>query len=230
MTRLPAATLATEGLSPLTHWYSDGAGNSTFGVSALFPIPAEDLIATNVRSFDVKALDPNSSLYSTMIGGNTTPQYVDLGYAMQFKPAGSLVTHDGELTQTTAVGEAPTFGHEGRIPPFTADNRVDPQWPNQVWTTTPWAPNNIGDNATGVVRLRRVWDSWSTTYTRAPATPINPFQGAPFARPTYPSYPPPYPSPLLGLRIQIRLYDQPETGGTPRAKQLTITQDFTDKL
>ncbi len=29
---------------------------------------------------------------------------------------------------------------------------------------------NIGDDTPGVVRLRRVWDSWSTEYSQAPGT------------------------------------------------------------
>lgn len=236
MTRLP--NRVPEWLSPMNHWYSDGAGSSAFAGTVPVYLPADDLIASNVRSFDVKALDPNAVLYSSpanfgagnSLNANTTPQYVDLGYAYQFKTT-RFQTPDGDWTVGTEPGEEVTFGHEGRIPPFRADNRVDPQYPVQSWVVgLPKPPNNIGDDGMNVVRLRRVWDTWSTTYTRAPATPTNPFQGAPFARPTYPSYPPPYPSPLYGIRIQIRLYEQPESGGVTRTKSLTITQDFTDKL
>ena len=82
-----------------------------------------------------------------------------------------------------------------------------------------------------MVRLRRVWDSWSTEYTQAPGTGVNPARpvfpaGPPFAPPIYPSYPPPYPAPLRGIQIQIRVTDPTNQ----RVKTLTIRQDFTDKL
>jgi hypothetical protein len=87
--------------------------------------------------------------------------------------------------------------------------------------------------------LRRVWDSWSTEYTQAPGTGVNPAgpvgtpfpaanfpAGPPLAPPIYPSYPPPYPAPLRGIQIQIRVTDPTNQ----RVKTLTIRQDFTDKL
>ena len=123
-----------------------------------------------------------------------------------------------------------SFAHEGRIPPllgttastgalggFTnGDNRADPQ-----------SGINLGDNSAGVLRLRRVWDSWSTDYSFAPSAPTDPFfSQAAGNPPTYPSYPPPYEQPLRAIQIRIRLAD-------PRgqyAKALTIRQDFTDQL
>jgi hypothetical protein len=122
-----------------------------------------------------------------------------------------------------------TFGHEGRIPPLTTDLRFDSQYPGFA----------IGDDdpkGIGVVRLRRVWDSWSTSYSNVPSTTIlspssipqngMPFSGATGGRPPMPSYPAPYPAPLRGLQIQIRVVD-PEN---QHLKTLTIRQDFTDKL
>jgi hypothetical protein len=44
--------------------------------------------------------------------------------------------------------------------------------------------------------------------------------------PIYPSYPAPYPMPLRGLQIQIRVVDP----RNERVKVLTIRQDFSDKL
>ena len=131
-----------------------------------------------------------------------------------------------------------TFAHEGRIPPLQDDLRFDAQYgavpagyyaaPNNAYT------GNIGDDNPAVVRLRRVWDSWSTEYTQAPGTGVNPAgsaapffpAGPPLAPPIYPSYPPPYPAPLRGIQIQIRVTDPTNQ----RVKTLTIRQDFTDKL
>ena len=142
-----------------------------------------------------------------------------------------------------------TFAHEGRVPPLFLDNRLDPQFPNTTYqvpiggingppggTTTAQYPlinqnylSNVGDNSSGVFRLRRVWDSWSTDYSQAPATGVNPNgfpAGPPYSPPIYPSYPPPYPAPLRGIQIQIRVTDPTNQ----RVKTLTIRQDFTDKL
>jgi hypothetical protein len=78
--------------------------------------------------------------------------------------------------------------------------------------------------------MRRVWDTWSTTYTQAPAVDVNlrgsTLQPFPLDRPIYPSYPPPYPQPLRGIQIQIRVSD----AKSERVKVLTIRQDFSDKL
>jgi hypothetical protein len=125
------------------------------------------------------------------------------------------------------------------MPPLVADNRLDAQYPNPTYGSgysaqyAGIAPNyssNIGDDNTGIVRLRRVWDSWSTDYSMAPAKGFDPTTkapiGPPFSPPVYPSYPPPYPAPLRGLQIQLRVQDP--TG--KYVKSLTIRQDFTDKL
>jgi len=141
-----------------------------------------------------------------------------------------------------------TFAHEGRMPPLQNDNRLDASYPNPNYTNwsvpypnanytyVPQYPNftnysgNVGDSNNGIVRLRRVWDSWSTDYSRAPANGVNNTTGfpvgPPYWPPIYPSYPPPYPAPLRGIQIQIRVTDPTNQ----RIKTLTIRQDFTDKL
>jgi len=130
--------------------------------------------------------------------------------------------------------------HEGRIPPLgndpsnpvIDDNRFDPQALEFNLSF------NVGHNLPGVIRLRRVWDSWSTDYTRAPASGFDPVTKEPRGllgkptdlpsgrRPIYPSYPPPYEMPLRGIQIQIRVVDP----RNERIKVLTIRQDFSDKL
>jgi type II secretory pathway component PulJ len=175
----------------------------------------DDLLATGVRSFDVKAFDPAApAVFGAAIAAEG---YFDLGYA--------------QLSAGTdpSIGHLLTFGHEGRMPPLIADNRVDPQWPILPANRPPLvagADNNIGDNAPGTIRIQRVFDTWSTDYTNAPSVPADPRLGPPFANPVYPSYPPPYPAPLRGIQIHIRLSDP----GNSRVKSLTIKQDFTDKL
>jgi type II secretory pathway pseudopilin PulG len=149
-----------------------------------------------------------------------------------------------------------TFAHEGRMPPLVEDNRLDASYPNPNYTnwTVPYPTigytyipqypaisanysSNVGDDNPAVARLRRVWDSWSTEYTQAPGTGVAPPAavapytalfpvGPSFSPPVYPSYPPPYPAPLRGIQIQIRITDPTNQ----RIKILTIRQDFTDKL
>ena len=227
-----------EWLPGQNHWYSDIPQPPPANYRSFIPPAAswqDDLIATNVRSFDVKALDPNTFLYSYLYGqllgiapdpANVTPRYVDLGYAADIPPS-------IRNSNVTEVGEVVTFGHEGRIPPLTTDSRFDYQTENS--SAYPF-PLPIGDDGVNrpVIRLSRVWDSWSTDYSNAPISSINPFEAGPLAdtslgysrRPLYPSYPPPYPSPLYGIQIRIRL----AAPDGSRAKDLTIRQDFSGKL
>ena len=90
---------------------------------------------------------------------------------------------------------------------------------------------NIGDDSHGIVRLRRVWDSWSTDYSQAPRTGVASLQRRlpgqatrsrrrsirRIRRRTRPRSADP---------IQIRVVDPTNQ----RIKSLTIRQDFTDKL
>ncbi len=78
------------------------------------------------------------------------------------------------------------------------------------------------------MRLTRVWDSWSTDYTtgRGYTSDIYLNQNSPAVNTIYPLFPAPYPTPLRGIQIQIRL-------ASPRGekvKSITIRVDFTDKL
>ncbi len=174
----------------------------------------DDLLMTGVRSFDVKAYD------------DVAGQYVDLGYSgfvTGVGTPGTLSANNQAIAQQLLL----TFGHEGRIPPLTSDYRADSQYP----ALNP----NLGDDQSGVIRLRRVYDTWSTDYSQVTTSGIDvngnligpPFgiaSGYPY--PIYPSYPPPYPIPMRGLQVQVRVID-------PRneyIKVLTIRQDFTDKL
>jgi hypothetical protein len=230
--------------------YNDGAGLSLFagnGSTTLGSNPVwtygwdDDLLMTNVRSFDVKAYD------------NTFPGYVDLGWgddlrlysgAAQSAPppfltgiptlTPPLFTWLG-TTYTNPMVLNQTLAHEGRMPPLVTDHRLDAQFPNPFYPTPQYSSftgytSNVGDNNTAVVRLRRVWDSWSTDYTQAPATGLDPITklplGPPWSPPVLPSYPPPYPAPLRGIQIQIRVNDT----RNQRVKTLTIRQDFSDKL
>ncbi len=116
------------------------------------------------------------------------------------------------------------------MPPLTTDQRYDAQFGPQSYTGVNYT-GNIGDNQSGIVRLRRVWDSWSTEYSQAPATGQNVNNnafpaGPPFTPPIYPSYPPPYPAQLRAIQIHIRVADPKNQ----HVKSLTLRQDFTEKL
>ena len=89
---------------------------------------------------------------------------------------------------------------------------------------------NIGDDSPGVVRLRRVWDSWSTAYSQAPRHGLNDehrFSGGPAVFAAGLSVvSAALPAPLRGIQIQIRVADPTNQ----RVKSLTIRQDFTGQL
>lgn len=233
----------------------NGANSSWFwqaGPASLWNTSWEDdLLATGVRSFDVKAYDP------------ALGQYQDLGWGDDLRVSGPLlgVTDPpflyGNFDFLTRGNNAPAYlllpatgtffdllnqsmAHEGRIPPRVADNRLDAQFPNSSYRNPgsffpqyaafPLYSSNIGDDSPAVIRLRRVWDTWSTDYTRVPANGVDSTTGfptgPPFTPPVYPSYPPPYPAPLRGIQIQIRVVDPTNS----YIKVLTIRQDFSDKL
>lgn len=198
--------------------FSDNAGSSKFTPPAM--AWEDDLLVTDVRSFDVKAYDPAAQCAT--VASPTPADYVNLGSG--YFDLGYQTAYVPGLVNVTPPGMLKTFGHEGRIPPLVADNRADPHW-------SPFYNRNIGDDGTEpgsipVLRLRRVFDTWSTDYTQAPDVPLNPLLGPPSAPPVYPSYPPPYAAPLRGLQIQLRITDPDQT----HIRVLTIRHDFSDRL
>jgi len=190
--------------------YNDGAGTTQFTTPA--SVFRDDVIMQGVRSFDVKVYD------------NSVASYVDLGYSNYVDGVTAALVPGGVAAQAQFAVEnlLPTMGHEGRIPPLTTDFRADPNNPQ-------WLPN-LGDDAAGLTRLRRVWDTWSTDYSNAPTNCILlgvlPLQmaGPPISQPIYPSYPPPYTASLRGLQIQIRVVDP----RNERIKVLTIRHSFSN--
>ena len=208
----PGLSLQNRALLPPQYDQPFSDANTNAPAVNLFSMPPgavyeDDLLASNVRSFDVKGFDLHAYYFNDATGNPLPPGYYDLGY------------YAASLANNTPPPALLTLGHEGRIPPLQADNRADAQFPNLL--------PNIGDNTQGVVRLRRVWDSWSTSYTNVPALPANPMNGPLMGKPpVYPSYPAPYPVPLRGLQIQLRVTD----GNNQRIKTLTIHVDFNDKL
>ena len=176
----------------------------------------DDLIATNVRSFDVKAYEGLPDIQS----------YVDLGYLATMTGGTSIApTGTGPFAPsqtTTFTNWLQGFGHEGRMPPLSSDYRLDAQYPFIPGV----GPRYLGDDDTGVIRLRRVWDSWSTDYSAVDAKTIDPLTAPPFQPAPRPSYPAPYPAPLRGIQIQIRVTDPRQE----RVRTITIHQDFTSKL
>jgi hypothetical protein len=176
----------------------------------------DDLIATNVRSFDVKAYEAMPEIQS----------YVDLGY-MATPTGGTSIGRPGlsptnPAHTTTLSNWLLGFGHEGRMPPLTTDFRMDSQYPFIPGV----GPRYVGDDDAGVVRLRRVWDTWSTEYSAVNAKTLDPLTAPPFQVAPRPSYPAPYPAPLRGIQIQIRMTDPREE----RVRTITIHHDFTGKL
>ena len=205
------------------------------------PLWEDDLLQTNVRSFDIKAYDTYAAYYniqsgpSTYTNGPFSAGYQDLGYGSTGLagsggissstyiggPNGTGVTSQTAVLWQAVGGEPVGFGHEGRIPPLPTDFRYQPG-----------RAFNVGNANPAVQRLTRVWDSWSTTYSGSPTPSVIPNSdvlgnnATKYDPPIYPSFPPPYPSPLRGIQIQIRIADP----RNERAKTITIRHDFTDRL
>jgi type II secretory pathway pseudopilin PulG len=231
-TFLPPVTMTGTTATPFG---SDGAGSKSFVANPTAPnhVWEDDLIMTHVRSFDVKAYDPNASLYNQTSGTFFSAGYHDLGYGSLNAAtgntnlaAGSTVYGPNGLGGTSGTNQVgvgfqgvnaePTgFGHEGRIPPLPGDFRLHPR-----------RGFNIGDPSAGVTRLTHTFDTWSTDYVNAPDSDIDLNGLSANSPPIYPSFPPPYPSPLRGIQIQVRVTD----ARNERTKVLTIRHDFTDKL
>jgi hypothetical protein len=209
--------------------FNDGFGSNSFGSNTPVwrALPEDDLILTGVRSFDIKALETRRYFKIDPANPDLPPQtaYVDLGY-------GNLA--DGlPIVNNVRSAQVPSdipgyywdlsemLAHEGRIPPLPTDLRGDGYWTN-IGQADPSLTNRI-------IRLRRVWDSWSTRYSSNRKKEVG---GSVFApNPPYgpqalPSYPAPYPAPLKGLQIQIRVVDPQNQ----RMRSLTIRLDFTDRL
>ncbi len=210
---LPPLTDPVLGIQPFTEQPTP-AGSTTFSTEMGYDVFQDDLIMTGVRSFDVKIYD------------DAVPGYVDLGYSSFLDGVSPIILANARI----GTSLLDTFGHEGRIPPLQEDYRIDPQG------SLKWGLSlNIGDNQTGIQRLRRVYDTWSTDYSQVIATGFDPSGTSPNGMigpplgtglPAYPSYPPPYPLPLRGIQIQIRLVDP----RNEHIKTLTIRQNFTNKF
>jgi type II secretory pathway component PulJ len=251
-TFLPQVTNYGTGVQPYGY---DNAGSNNFIASSIATPAAEatlwqdDLILTNVRSFDVKAFDPNAPLYNTSVGTYLSTGYWDLGYAglspstyapnyastsTIWGPNGQGAGSVQKAVPFQAINSEPQgFGHEGRIPPLPGDYRLDPRrpfinnpYPNAYTPLSGTVANNIGDPSPGVTRLTHTFDTWSTDYTNAPTSDIFLWEQSQYTAPVMPAFPPPYPSPLRGIQIQIRVTDP----RNERTKVLTIRHDFSDKL
>jgi prepilin-type N-terminal cleavage/methylation domain-containing protein len=224
----------------------------------------DDLIMTGVRSFDIKAYDSTIGSFvdlgwgddarfsASILGGTGSPPYpmpnLHPFLSGNYDFLTGLYPTNGDPLHLYVNGAyvdlLQSMAHEGRMPPLLEDNRFDAQFGVQYYPGNLYTGyngnsynGNIGNDGVSVVRLRRVWDSWSTDYTNAPAYAIKNDDlgggsllslpvGPPYRPPIYPSYPPPYPAPLRGIQIQIRVVDPTNQ----RVKQMTIRHDFTDRL
>src|SRR5262249_22207387 len=152
-------------------------------------------VMTNVRSFDVKAYDNAFAGYADLGWADDLRLWLPYQNYQDFiNPNGvpPAITSTPSLTVWPPLSTAgsvfdtlgQTLAHEGRMPPITNDLRFDAQFgvaanylgAGSAFLTAnggTYNNGNVGDDATGVIRLRRVWDSWSTAYSQAPAHGLN---------------------------------------------------------
>ncbi len=212
---------------------------------------AEDVILTNVISFDVKVWNPCWVPYSTTNGGATQgwlpPQYVDLGQNVFSDPNGgsqSVYVNYGHNFSTTPN---PPNGGVGGIG-FCSTGKYGGQNAEKLVSTANYSNDSLN---TLVSVATQAWngslmpcqyDSWTIDYEQNagkyrsttlsnyyvdPATPnaIRPGAGMDSANRTDSSKwecPPPYDTELKSIQVTIRCFE-------PRSKyirQVRITQDF----
>ena len=170
--------------------FSDAVGYDTImslflaggaGIDPVWSVSWEDdLIMTGVRSFDVKAYD------------NSFAGYADLGWADDLRlylpyttpPAVPSWPHlDASVHCLAPHCHGPdqphAFDDGARGPHAPFDHRLAVGCRPQRICRYPYTAynnynGNIGDDTAGVVRMRRIWDTWSTEYTQAPATGVAP--------------------------------------------------------
>lgn len=171
---------------------------------------------------------PPASASAVTLSSATPPLLGSLGATSVVGSGGTLLPFATFTWPPTAVGNVwklydQTLAHEGRMPPLAFDRRHDPR--SGINLGDDVQSGNIGNQT---IRLRRVYDTWSTDYSNAPSSGVNPANGSPigvpFGLPIYPSYPAPYPVKLRGVQIQVRVVDPK----SERLKVLTIRQNFDD--
>ncbi len=173
----------------------------------------DDILMTNVLAFDVQVYDPKAPIY---VVNSVALEPRDPGYANQLQ-AGSSVTTGGYAD----LGYMFNKSYLGGNPPVLADR------PN----------SKSGYSASGTPRPPFVYDTWSMHYeadgVQQYATVADAMtngldddtSGAGFGivddqgeADTLA----PYPTPLRGLRITIRVYEP----GSQQIRQVTVVQDF----
>ena len=153
---------------------------------------------TGVRSFDIKAYDNSLAGYADLGWGDDlrlTSQLVQpacgSGYGTWQPPTWLATTmpFSGPTSRRPCVLQQRQVQHaDPDLRPRGADAAAGQTTTASTPSTGSVLPaprllsrptatsytGNIGDDNPAVVRLRRVWDSWSTEYTQAPGTGVNP--------------------------------------------------------
>jgi len=191
----------------------------------------EDIILTNVISFDVKVWNPYWIPLAGAAPGSTDnwapPQYVDLGQDVFFNPTTNTMSsinngYSGGAPFTNAL-VGPTndrfgFCSKGRYSKGSRSGET--VHPGGGGSPGPWT----GDP------MPCVYDTWTTEYEQHPSAVItgrsDPGNGWPSGAgdPDFDNWecPPPYTTPLHGIEVTIRCFD-------PRSKnikQIRIVKDF----
>jgi hypothetical protein len=202
----------------------------------------EDVVITNVLAFDVRAYDPEAVLLADANQTSTTAAINALG------PSDPGYAHAVSNTHAAiGTGEYVDLGYgvslQNRLTrqpfslqPNVAQQRIAAAIGRSYYATQPAAPPGYTTNQATTYRnlLGRTYDTWSLNYERDGVNQ----DGDNFTdestngidddnqngvddygeRETVP----PYPQPLRGLQVKIRVYEP----GTRQMRQATVTTDF----
>ena len=200
------------------------------------PRVAEDVILTNVLSFDVKAWDPEAPIFLQTVGTNT------------FSVAPGDTQYPSTLhLYNSGGGGAPVIASRGAYADlgYGYDYTTNPPTPavastfSQIDRCALWRVINIGSETINTVP--RMFDTWSTHYEHDGVDQdgiagidqgTNGFDdnisGTPDGVVDDPSEleaPPPYSAPLRGIQIKIRVFDP----DSQKVREVTVRHDFMNR-
>jgi hypothetical protein len=189
-------------LGDLTKRENRFANTSTFpfptNPALLVPLTGNEIILTNVLAFDVKAFDPIVQVQVTSSGVATLPS--DVGYgASGGSPGGTGGFVDLNYNQYLSSAGSSQFSGPGNYP------AMSPTY--DTWSLH-YEQNGIDENGDGVI------DSATNG--------LDDNNNGIVDDPTELEAPPPYPVPLRGVQVKLRVYEP----DSRQVREVTVVQDF----
>jgi type II secretory pathway pseudopilin PulG len=197
---------------------------------------SDDLVLTNVLSFDIKVWDPGYPILQEDLGGGVLGKVLKPGDAGYVLPGVGTGYGSGLKYVVLGFGGYVDLGYYPAYAPYTATGAL--AWQHALPCPPP-TPNfsGLGNQFSPLVatasRPERVYDTWSNSYDNvpAPSTSIRPNDGfdnkgiGVVDNDDERAFPTPYSAPLRGIQVIIRIYEP----DSRQIREVTIEQDFLPK-